>query len=159
MKLVRSLLILAALLLGAWLLIINGLDQFPRDSTIRQLADPIVTKVYTLFGGEEVKHFSSPEQERNLQACFDKSTSSSALPEQCKEAAACLQKMDDVFKALKVAYKGASVHRLTKVSLGWQMELLYTSPEDGDGSQKIIEHVICIANDGKVVSIQRPGAR
>ena len=159
MKIAKILLILAVVLFGAWLLLINGLKQFPRDSTIRQITDPITMKIYTLFGGKEVIQFNSPEQEKNLKACLQEPKPNSAVPEQCREVATCLNKMDDVLRELKVAYKGSSVHRLTKVSLGWQMELIYTSAEDGEGSQTVIAHAICISKDGNIVKLARPGSQ
>jgi hypothetical protein len=155
-KTIKNLFLIAIVLFAGWLIVINGLKQFPRDSELRKNADPVVNWIFELFGGKVVEHFNSPEQERNLKACFDAFSAKTQEPEQCAPMIACLKKTGDVLTGRGVAYKSYSIHRLSKVSLGWQMDLLYTSVEAGDGSQKILEHVICIADGDRVINIKRP---
>lgn len=158
MKTFKYLLISIVSVVLVWLVFINVLEEFPRDSAIREVADPIVYEISDLIGVKAAKPYDSLEQEKNLAVCI-KDPHARPLPEQCQAVANCLTYVDAQLKQNKVIYKSQRIHRLTKMSMGWQMELMYLGAEDGAGSAHFVAHLLCVANNTEVIKIERASVK
>ena len=149
-----------ALMLGVcWIILINIVKQMPKGSETRRIADSLLNNVAAVFGSKPIVDFSSPQQVENLNACFAAlaaNISKAAAPEQCGPMLQCIKFADEVLRMAKVAYQDYGIHRLSKVSLGWQMDLIYLAPVGGDGKGSVVEHLVCVADGEKVIKLSRP---